>query len=105
MNYHYTTLKEFVVICQLKRCFEQQIGQHNCSVVFSAKFIDASRPDYVGLDLNDRQIWLKKYRSSYLLNPIVKTVLLSLTSWIHERKLGVNKAFPYAVYFLCQDQN
>ena len=69
MNYHYTTLKEFVVICQLKRCFEQQIGQHNCSVVFSAKFIDASRPDYVGLDLNDRQIWLKKYQSSYLLNP------------------------------------
>ena len=69
MNYHYTTLKEFVVICQLKRCFQQQIGQHNCSVVLSAKFIDASRPDYVGLDLNDRQIWLKKYQSSYLLNP------------------------------------
>ena len=71
MNYHYTTLKR---ICrytksQLKRCFGQQIGQHNCSVVFSAKFIDASRPDYVGLDLNDRQIWLKKYQSSYLLNP------------------------------------
>ena len=50
MNYHYATLKEFVVICQLKRCFEQQIGQHNCSVVFSTKFIDASWPDYVGLD-------------------------------------------------------
>ena len=67
MNYQYTTLKEFVVIhvCQLKRCFErEQIGQHNCSVVFSAKFIDASRPDYIGLDLNDRQIWLKKYQSS-----------------------------------------
>ena len=69
MNYHYTTLKEFLVICPLKRCFGQQIGQHNCSVVFSAKFIDASRPHYVGLDLNDRQIWLKKYQSSYLLNP------------------------------------
>ena len=72
MSYYYTTLKEFVIILsvdQLKRCFEQQIGQHNCSVVFSAEFIDASRPDYVGLDLNDRQIWLKKYQSSYLLNP------------------------------------
>ena len=31
-----------------------------CSVVFSAKVIDVSRPEYVGLDLNDRQIWLKK---------------------------------------------
>ena len=104
MNYQYTTLKEFVVICQLKRCFEQQIGQHNCSVVFSAKFIDASRPDYVGLDLNDRQIWLKKYQSSYLLNPkIVKIVLLvtSLKSWIHESMLAVNNAFSYAVYSLC----
>ena len=75
MNYHYTTVKELylviisVVLRSVKRCFEQQIGQHNCSVVFSAKFIDASRPDYVGLDLNDRQIWLKKYQSSYLLNP------------------------------------
>ena len=59
MNYQYTTFKEFVVICQLKRCFEQQIGQHNCSVVFSANFIDASWPDYVGLDLNDRQISVK----------------------------------------------
>ena len=59
MNYQHTTLKEFVGICQLKRCFEQQIGQHNCSVVFSAKFIDASWPDYVGLDLNDRQISVK----------------------------------------------
>ena len=37
-----------------------------CSVVlkFSAKVIDVSRPEYVGLDLNDRKIWLKKYRSS-----------------------------------------
>ena len=69
MNYHYTTLKEFVVIRQLKRCFEQQIGQHMFGSFFSAKFIDVSRPDYVGLDLNDRQIWLKKYQSSYLLNP------------------------------------
>ena len=33
-----------------------------CSVVlkFSAKVIYVSRPEYVGLDLNDRQIWLKK---------------------------------------------
>ena len=51
MNYHYTTLKEFVVICQLKRCFEQQTGQHMFGSFFSAKFIDASRPDYVTLDL------------------------------------------------------
>ena len=75
MNYHYTTLKEFVVyLC----CFEVRLV-NICSVVFSARFIDVSRPEYVGLDLNDPQIWLKKYQSSYLLNPIVKIVLLSCT--------------------------
>lgn len=71
-----------------------------CSVVFSAKVIDVSRPEYVGLDLNDRQIWLKKYRSSYLLNANLKIVLLSLRR-IHERMLAVNKAFSYAKYSLC----
>ena len=54
----------------VKRCFEKQIGQHIFGSFLSQVSIDASRPEYFGLDLNDRQIWLKKYRSShYLLNP------------------------------------
>ena len=77
-----------------------------CSVVlkFSAKVIDVSRPEYVGLDLNDRQIWLKNIEVRYLLNANVKIVLLSLRR-IHVRMLAVNKAFSYEVHSLCRDQN
>ena len=45
MNYHYTTLKEFVVyLC----CFEVRlVNISQCSVVLSAKVIDPSTLDLI----------------------------------------------------------